>query len=295
MSETIPLDDVEARVREDAPGRGAALGRGLLMGVDHLVTSGTFSLDGGTWDVDNNVWIVGDDRRGDRRRRRARRRRDRRGRRRPARRRDRVHPRARRPRQRRARPRRPLRRADPAQPGRAAAVGHDVARPCAGRRAADGRAHRGRGRRSARCRRPGHSPGSTCLYAPDLGTVFTGDTLFAGGPGRHRPVVLVASTRSSTRSARPCSRCRRRRRSAPATATARASAPRPRTWRSGSRAATECVHARRGTLLIDLDTSAVPKTVLAEAESAALRPTSIEHRTASWCQARCRRWRRVEV
>ncbi|QCX81673.1 putative metallo-hydrolase [Streptomyces sp. YIM 121038] len=30
--------------------------------VEHLVTSGTFSLDGGTWDVDNNVWIVGDDR-----------------------------------------------------------------------------------------------------------------------------------------------------------------------------------------------------------------------------------------
>jgi glyoxylase-like metal-dependent hydrolase (beta-lactamase superfamily II) len=30
---------------------------------------------------------------------------------------------------------------------------------------------------------PGHSPGSTCLYAADLGTVFTGDTLFHGGPG----------------------------------------------------------------------------------------------------------------
>ena len=30
---------------------------------------------------------------------------------------------------------------------------------------------------------PGHSPGSTCLHAPDLGTVFTGDTLFNGGPG----------------------------------------------------------------------------------------------------------------
>jgi glyoxylase-like metal-dependent hydrolase (beta-lactamase superfamily II) len=30
---------------------------------------------------------------------------------------------------------------------------------------------------------PGHSPGAVCLYAPDLGTVFTGDTLFAGGPG----------------------------------------------------------------------------------------------------------------
>ena len=30
---------------------------------------------------------------------------------------------------------------------------------------------------------PGHSPGSTCLYAPELDTVFTGDTLFCGGPG----------------------------------------------------------------------------------------------------------------
>ncbi|MFE9663838.1 MBL fold metallo-hydrolase [Streptomyces sp. NPDC005955] len=29
--------------------------------IEHLVTSGTFSLDGGTWDVDNNVWIIGDD------------------------------------------------------------------------------------------------------------------------------------------------------------------------------------------------------------------------------------------
>jgi glyoxylase-like metal-dependent hydrolase (beta-lactamase superfamily II) len=30
---------------------------------------------------------------------------------------------------------------------------------------------------------PGHSPGSVCLHAPDLSTVFTGDTLFQGGPG----------------------------------------------------------------------------------------------------------------
>jgi glyoxylase-like metal-dependent hydrolase (beta-lactamase superfamily II) len=30
---------------------------------------------------------------------------------------------------------------------------------------------------------PGHSPGSTCVYAANLGTVFTGDTLFCGGPG----------------------------------------------------------------------------------------------------------------
>jgi glyoxylase-like metal-dependent hydrolase (beta-lactamase superfamily II) len=32
-------------------------------------------------------------------------------------------------------------------------------------------------------RTPGHSPGGVCLYAPSLGMVFTGDTLFAGGPG----------------------------------------------------------------------------------------------------------------
>ena len=30
---------------------------------------------------------------------------------------------------------------------------------------------------------PGHSPGAVCLYAADLATVFTGDTLFNGGPG----------------------------------------------------------------------------------------------------------------
>jgi glyoxylase-like metal-dependent hydrolase (beta-lactamase superfamily II) len=29
--------------------------------IDHTVTSGTFSLDGQTFDVDNNVWVVGDD------------------------------------------------------------------------------------------------------------------------------------------------------------------------------------------------------------------------------------------
>jgi glyoxylase-like metal-dependent hydrolase (beta-lactamase superfamily II) len=30
---------------------------------------------------------------------------------------------------------------------------------------------------------PGHAPGACCFYAPDLGCVFTGDTLFQGGPG----------------------------------------------------------------------------------------------------------------
>ncbi len=29
--------------------------------IDHAVTSGTFSLDDGTWEVDNNVWVLGDD------------------------------------------------------------------------------------------------------------------------------------------------------------------------------------------------------------------------------------------
>ena len=30
---------------------------------------------------------------------------------------------------------------------------------------------------------PGHAPGAVCFHAPDLGAVFTGDTLFQGGPG----------------------------------------------------------------------------------------------------------------
>ncbi|MCH9710655.1 MAG: MBL fold metallo-hydrolase, partial [Actinomycetia bacterium] len=30
---------------------------------------------------------------------------------------------------------------------------------------------------------PGHSPGSVCWHAPELNAVFSGDTLFHGGPG----------------------------------------------------------------------------------------------------------------
>lgn len=29
--------------------------------ITRIVTSGTFGLDGGSWDVDNNVWVVGDE------------------------------------------------------------------------------------------------------------------------------------------------------------------------------------------------------------------------------------------
>ncbi|MDN5769035.1 MAG: MBL fold metallo-hydrolase [Humibacillus sp.] len=29
--------------------------------IEHTTTDGTFSLDGGTWEVENNVWVVGDD------------------------------------------------------------------------------------------------------------------------------------------------------------------------------------------------------------------------------------------
>jgi glyoxylase-like metal-dependent hydrolase (beta-lactamase superfamily II) len=47
---------------------------------------------------------------------------------------------------------------------------------------------------------PGHSPGSSSLYAPELGTVFTGDTLFCGGPGAtgrsfsDKPTILASIT-----------------------------------------------------------------------------------------------------
>ena len=30
---------------------------------------------------------------------------------------------------------------------------------------------------------PGHAPGAVCFSVPDLGIVFSGDTLFSGGPG----------------------------------------------------------------------------------------------------------------
>ncbi|HEY1178267.1 MAG TPA: MBL fold metallo-hydrolase [Phytomonospora sp.] len=33
----------------------------MIARAERVVTSGKFTLDGGSWDVDNNVWLVGDD------------------------------------------------------------------------------------------------------------------------------------------------------------------------------------------------------------------------------------------
>lgn len=48
---------------------------------------------------------------------------------------------------------------------------------------------------------PGHAPGGVCFHAPELGCVFTGDTLFQGGPGAtgrsfSDPDLIVASIRT---------------------------------------------------------------------------------------------------
>ncbi|MEV1050570.1 MBL fold metallo-hydrolase [Streptomyces sp. NPDC049887] len=151
--------------------------------IDHLVTSGTFSLDGGTWEVDNNVWIVGDDEEAIVV--------------------DAAHD------------------ADAiaaalggrtlraivcthahndhidAAPALAEATGAPVLlhpddlplwKQTHPGRAPDGELADGRtltvaGTRLTVLHTPGHAPGAICLHAPELVTVLTGDTLFQGGPG----------------------------------------------------------------------------------------------------------------
>jgi glyoxylase-like metal-dependent hydrolase (beta-lactamase superfamily II) len=151
--------------------------------IGHLVTSGTFSLDGGTWDVDNNVWLVGDDREvividaahdpdaiaeavGDRRLTAI----------------VSTH-------------------AHDDHIDAAAELADRTGAPILlhpddrvlwrmtypdrepDRELADGDELTVAGTTLRVLHTPGHAPGAVCLYAPELGTVFTGDTLFNGGPG----------------------------------------------------------------------------------------------------------------
>ena len=151
--------------------------------VDHGVTSGTFSLDGESFDVDNNVWVVGDDVEcvvidaphdverimqvvGDRRVRAI-----------------------------------VCTHAHDDHVRVAPALRERVVAPIllhpddwplwelthAGELwdvdLADGQEIAVAGSTLRVIHTPGHAPGAVCLYAEDLGCVFTGDTLFQGGPG----------------------------------------------------------------------------------------------------------------
>jgi len=168
--------------------------------VDHGVTSGTFSLDGETFDVDNNVWVVGDDEEcvvidaphdvdgilavvGDRRVKAivCTHAHD-----------DHV-------------------RVAPALRERVTApiLLHPDDRPLWelthadelwDADLADGQEIEVAGTTLRVLHTPGHAPGAVCLVADDLGCVFTGDTLFQGGPGAtgrsfSDPDVLVGSIR----------------------------------------------------------------------------------------------------
>ncbi|MFJ9108530.1 MBL fold metallo-hydrolase [Streptomyces sp. NPDC102283] len=151
--------------------------------IDHLVTSGTFALDGGEWDVDNNVWIVGDDTEAIVI--------------------DAAHDAAA---IEAALGGRTLRAIVcthahndhiDAAPALAAATGAPILlhpddlplwQQTHPDRAPDGALADGQemevaGTTLKVLHTPGHAPGAVCLYAPELGTVFTGDTLFQGGPG----------------------------------------------------------------------------------------------------------------
>lgn len=164
--------------------------------IDHLVTSGTFSLDGGTWDVDNNVWIVGDDTEAIVI--------------------DAAHDAAA---IETALAGRTLRAVVcthahndhiDAAPALAAATGapvllhpddlplwkqtHPDRLPDG--ELADGQSLSVAGTTLTVLHTPGHAPGAVCLYAEGLATVFTGDTLFQGGPGAtgrsfsHFPTII---------------------------------------------------------------------------------------------------------
>ncbi|QII01106.1 MBL fold metallo-hydrolase [Rhodococcoides fascians A21d2] len=150
--------------------------------VQNVVTSGTFSLDGGTWDVENNIWLIGDD--------------------------DEVvivdaaHTAA------------PIIDAVAGRTVKAVICTHghndhvtvapeladsldapillhpaddmlwQQTHPGVGHSTLeDGQRITVAGTDIVALHTPGHSPGSTCLYLPEAGELFSGDTLFSGGPG----------------------------------------------------------------------------------------------------------------
>lgn len=151
--------------------------------IENLVTSGTFSLDGGTWEVDNNVWIVGNE--------------------------DECviidspHDAAAIISQVKGRKVLAilLTHAHNDHIGAAREVADAVGAPIylnpedlvlweqvypdakPDREHADGDEFQVAGTTLRAIHTPGHSPGSTCFYLASEGTVFTGDTLFNGGPG----------------------------------------------------------------------------------------------------------------
>jgi glyoxylase-like metal-dependent hydrolase (beta-lactamase superfamily II) len=153
-----------------------------MAGIDRVVTHGTFELDGGSWEVDNNIWLVGGDG-------------------------DVVVIDA-------AHDAGPI--IDAVRGRNVVAVvcthGHNdhvTVAPQLGealdapvllhpadevlwrmthpgkefRALQDGEVLNVAGTELRAIHTPGHSPGSTCLHAPELGAVFSGDTLFQGGPG----------------------------------------------------------------------------------------------------------------
>ncbi|MFJ5977468.1 MBL fold metallo-hydrolase [Pseudarthrobacter oxydans] len=154
-----------------------------MVAIENLVTSGTFSLDGGTWDVDNNVWIVGNDEECVII--------------------DSPHDAAAIINQVRGRKVKAilLTHAHNDHIGAAREVADAVGAPIylnpedlvlweqvypdahPDRELADGDVFEVGGATLKAIHTPGHSPGSTCFYLESEGTVFTGDTLFNGGPG----------------------------------------------------------------------------------------------------------------
>jgi glyoxylase-like metal-dependent hydrolase (beta-lactamase superfamily II) len=151
--------------------------------IERVITSGTFSLDGGTWEVENNVWLVGDQSEvlvidaahdadaiaaavGDRRVVAV------------------VCTHAHDDHVNQA-PVLADRWSAPILLNPAEAPLWEMTWPhrTPDRELADGDVLRAGGIELRALHTPGHSPGSTCLYAPDLGMLFSGDTLFQGGPG----------------------------------------------------------------------------------------------------------------